>query len=295
MFSMQLSVRATDDQIKQMDSACELSEQLMAINMANRIHKVSALEALPFIKGFFQTVRFMAQANLMSSGIKYSVTRDGEAATPEPAAPTPPEVMEEAPEGTYAQLAGLLRSNKQARYQALTIQIGDEFYQAKVHMMEDGGRIYLKAIKDPISTGWGKPKDDSLPKTVPTEPPASNPINIVKEAYEGGVCPDCHQVIPNDVVDGQACANCDFVFRAPEAVLGRLAITNLHQERIAFDDSLGHASYLQTVCNANEPSVFLGLDTSEAMQLNLEHVTDLITRLAVWRDTGSFRMGSDPL
>lgn len=37
-------------------------------------------------------------------------------------------------------------------------------------------------------------------------------INKVKLAYEDGVCPDCDTGIPDDVADGQCCANCTHVF-----------------------------------------------------------------------------------
>jgi hypothetical protein len=36
--------------------------------------------------------------------------------------------------------------------------------------------------------------------------------NPVKENYENGKCPDCNIDIPNDVIDGVACLNCDHIF-----------------------------------------------------------------------------------
>jgi rubredoxin len=37
-------------------------------------------------------------------------------------------------------------------------------------------------------------------------------MNAIKESYPNGVCPDCGETIPDDVVNGQACANCEHVF-----------------------------------------------------------------------------------
>jgi hypothetical protein len=48
------------------------------------------------------------------------------------------------------------------------------------------------------------------PKHVPFPP--ANPI---QDAYENFVCPDCGEPIPDDVVDGQSCKNCPFVFCLP--------------------------------------------------------------------------------
>lgn len=39
-------------------------------------------------------------------------------------------------------------------------------------------------------------------------------MNTVKESYHNGECPDCGETIPDDVVEGQACANCEHVFYA---------------------------------------------------------------------------------
>ena len=41
-------------------------------------------------------------------------------------------------------------------------------------------------------------------------------LNPVKLAYADGVCPDCDTGIPEDVVDGQSCENCDHVFCLPK-------------------------------------------------------------------------------
>jgi hypothetical protein len=36
--------------------------------------------------------------------------------------------------------------------------------------------------------------------------------NSVKDAYEGGLCPDCGENIPDDAVEGQTCTNCGHAF-----------------------------------------------------------------------------------
>jgi hypothetical protein len=38
------------------------------------------------------------------------------------------------------------------------------------------------------------------------------PAKKIKDEYEDGVCPDCQQEIPDDVVEGEACSNCEHVF-----------------------------------------------------------------------------------
>lgn len=37
-------------------------------------------------------------------------------------------------------------------------------------------------------------------------------MNTVINSYEGGVCPDCGEAIPHDVIDGASCENCGHVF-----------------------------------------------------------------------------------
>jgi hypothetical protein len=46
---------------------------------------------------------------------------------------------------------------------------------------------------------------------IPSEDDEPNPI---KDAYEGGVCPDCGDEIPDDVAEGDLCTNCAYVFHA---------------------------------------------------------------------------------
>jgi len=37
-------------------------------------------------------------------------------------------------------------------------------------------------------------------------------MNIVKESYKDGTCPDCNENIPDEVDAGDACSNCGHVF-----------------------------------------------------------------------------------
>ena len=36
--------------------------------------------------------------------------------------------------------------------------------------------------------------------------------NPIKNSYPNGECPDCGEEIPNNVVDGENCSNCEHVF-----------------------------------------------------------------------------------
>jgi hypothetical protein len=36
--------------------------------------------------------------------------------------------------------------------------------------------------------------------------------NPVKDSYDGGMCPDCDEPIPDDVNEGDSCKNCGHVF-----------------------------------------------------------------------------------
>lgn len=98
MSSLKLSMQATDEQVLRMEQTCAMSEQLLALTLAKRIHNMSSLDSIHFILDWFRTVRSMAQANLMASGIKYDVVRDvaGSVSKPEAA----PNVVKEAyPDG----------------------------------------------------------------------------------------------------------------------------------------------------------------------------------------------------
>lgn len=39
--------------------------------------------------------------------------------------------------------------------------------------------------------------------------------NPVKDCYEDGICPDCCEPIPDNIVDGEGCTNCGHVFCLP--------------------------------------------------------------------------------
>lgn len=43
-----------------------------------------------------------------------------------------------------------------------------------------------------------------------------NESEIIIQSYDG-ICPDCSEPIPHDVVNGQACVNCGHVFVLPSA------------------------------------------------------------------------------
>jgi DNA-directed RNA polymerase subunit RPC12/RpoP len=40
-------------------------------------------------------------------------------------------------------------------------------------------------------------------------------MNPIKASYDNGECPDCGETIPDDVANGQACANCGHTFCEP--------------------------------------------------------------------------------
>jgi len=37
-------------------------------------------------------------------------------------------------------------------------------------------------------------------------------LNPIKLSYNDGICPDCGDEIPDDVVEGQGCTNCGHAF-----------------------------------------------------------------------------------
>ena len=58
------------------------------------------------------------------------------------------------------------------------------------------------------------PADTGIPTTLKTEPFDTNSSvgSSVKDAYEGGLCPDCGENIPGDAAEGQSCTNCGHAF-----------------------------------------------------------------------------------
>lgn len=69
----QIHFEGTNEQIQTMTQMCELTEKLFAQTLAQRIEGMKAEESLEFILSWFQSVRHMAQAQLMLSGIKFRV------------------------------------------------------------------------------------------------------------------------------------------------------------------------------------------------------------------------------
>jgi rubredoxin len=41
-------------------------------------------------------------------------------------------------------------------------------------------------------------------------------MELIRDLYENGECPDCGEEIPVDMVDGGECVNCGHVFWATE-------------------------------------------------------------------------------
>jgi hypothetical protein len=39
---------------------------------------------------------------------------------------------------------------------------------------------------------------------------------LIIMSYDNAKCPDCGEDIPTDVVDGQACKNCEHIFCVPQ-------------------------------------------------------------------------------
>lgn len=70
----QIKFQATAQQVQQMEQNCQLTESLMAMTLARRIEGMKAEESIPYIESWFKSVRSMAQANFMLSGIKTEVT-----------------------------------------------------------------------------------------------------------------------------------------------------------------------------------------------------------------------------
>lgn len=73
---MQLKFEATDEQVKTMERNCSLTEALFARTLAKRIEGMNAEQSIPYIEDWFRSVRSMAQANLIISGIKVDVSPD---------------------------------------------------------------------------------------------------------------------------------------------------------------------------------------------------------------------------
>lgn len=68
-----IHIQATHQQVEQFNQRCELSEMLFAKTLAERIQGMSAADAEPFILDWFKSVRTMAVANHITSGIKAGI------------------------------------------------------------------------------------------------------------------------------------------------------------------------------------------------------------------------------
>jgi hypothetical protein len=77
MSGIQIKIQGTEEQFKQMTLQCEMTEAMFANTLARRIEGMKAEESIEFILNWFQSVRHMAQAALMSSGIKTAVAPIG--------------------------------------------------------------------------------------------------------------------------------------------------------------------------------------------------------------------------
>jgi len=75
-------------------------------------------------------------------------------------------------------------------------------------------------------------------------------MNIIKDSYENGECPDCGEDIPDDVSNGDGCSNCSHVFYSPvkpditEATLEDTLFILRVEDMIGFyDNTNGEGSY----------------------------------------------------
>jgi hypothetical protein len=68
---------------------------------------------------------------------------------------------------------------------------------------------------EPLNDDMDINTDDEVYCPIILVQPKKLVINPIKWSYEGGLCPDCQEDIPDDVVDGQGCKYCDHVFCLP--------------------------------------------------------------------------------
>lgn len=69
----QLKVHGTPEQFEQMSKMSQLHEELLALTLAKRIAGMQPEQSIEFILSWFNTVRHMAQATWMTSGITVEV------------------------------------------------------------------------------------------------------------------------------------------------------------------------------------------------------------------------------
>lgn len=69
--------------MKEMEHRCDLSEALMAETLARRLKvAMSEEDTVQCIRDWFQSVRSMAQANLMASGVQFDVKATEQSSPP---------------------------------------------------------------------------------------------------------------------------------------------------------------------------------------------------------------------
>ena len=73
MDSIKFQIKGTEQQFGQMVLNCQMTEALFARTLAKRIAGLSAEDSEPLIQSWFESVRHMAQAQLMLSGIEAKV------------------------------------------------------------------------------------------------------------------------------------------------------------------------------------------------------------------------------
>lgn len=71
---MKIEMKATDDQVRRYEFMCNMNEGLLAQTLAKRIEGLKAEESVTFIQSWFESVRNMAIAAHLTSGIKISIT-----------------------------------------------------------------------------------------------------------------------------------------------------------------------------------------------------------------------------
>ena len=60
-------------------------------------------------------------------------------------------------------------------------------------------------------------------KLIPTKEQTMS--NKIKESYEDGVCPDCQENIPHNVVNGTNCSNCGHIFYTSKRPIVKLNVS----------------------------------------------------------------------
>lgn len=72
----QIEFEGTEEQFGALTRQCEMTEALLANTLSQRIAGMSAKDNFDFILSWFATVRHMAQAAWMTSGVKVKVNQE---------------------------------------------------------------------------------------------------------------------------------------------------------------------------------------------------------------------------